>query len=420
MSLEMQNIANESRQMGELSGKAARFGLIVGGAGVVVALVLAMSADGWAHFFRAYIAAYTYVLSISLGALAFVLLQHVTRAGWSVVVRRIAEMTASAMPLLAILFIPVLIPILLGMPGVYPWASGDEVAHDSLLQWKQPYLNLPFFLLRCLIYFGVWIWLARFYARTSIAQDSNGDPQLTRRMEKLSAVGLVLYALTVTFFSIDVIKSLAPHWFSTIFGVYYFSGAMVGFFAFLALLLIWLQWCGRVRASITTEHYHDLGKLVFAFVVFWAYIAYSQYMLIWYGNIPEETMWYEARQSDPWWVGVSLVLLAGHFVVPFLMLISRIPKRSRGLLLMGSVWVLLIHWVDLYYLVMPIAHHSAADAAHGGHGEHVAAGLRGTDISLWIGLAGLFVYAVMSQMGRASLVPARDPRLTESLAFENI
>jgi hypothetical protein len=363
--------------------------------------------SGWSGFFRSYLLNYCFVLSLALGALFFVMLQHLTRAGWSVTVRRLAELVAGTMPVLAVLFLPLLVPLVTGNPSVWPWASPDAVAQDAsgLLQHKHPYLNVNFFILRCAIYFAVWIALARFFLRTSAAQDATGDPGFTLRMQWWSAPGMVLYGLTVTFFAIDALMSLHPDWYSTIFGVYFFSGCLVGFFALLALLMYGVQRAGGLTESITAEHYHDVGKLAFGFVVFWAYIAFSQYLLIWYANLPEETAWYRPRQGDTWWIGVSLLLLFGHFVAPFIALLSRWPKRRQGVLAGVAVWLLLMHWLDLYYLVGPRPH----------DGDPAGAPLHATDVVLLVGLGGLFLYAILRLMTRHALLPEHDPRLAEAL-----
>jgi hypothetical protein len=362
---------------------------------------------GWAVFFRSYLLDYCFVLSLALGALFFVMLQHLTRAGWSVSVRRLAELAAGTMPLLAVLFVPLLVPLMGGMASVWPWTSPDAAAHDAsgLLQHKQPYLNVHFFILRCVVYFATWIALARFFLRISVAQDATGDPRLTQRMQWWSGPGMVLYGLTVTFFAIDALMSLHPHWYSTIFGVHFFSGCLVGFFALLALLMYGVQRAGALTQAIGVEHYHDVGKLAFGFVVFWAYIAFSQYLLIWYANLPEETAWYRPRQGDTWWTGVSLLLLFGHFVAPFIALLSRWPKRRKGLLAAAAAWLLVMHWLDLYYLVGPRPHGA----------ESATAPLHGTDIALLVGLGGLFLFALLRLMTRHALLAERDPRLAEAL-----
>ena len=224
-------------------------------------------------------------------------------------------------------------------------------------------------------------------------------------MEKLSAVALILFGLSVTFAAFDWLMSLEPHWFSTIYGLYFFAGAVVAFFAAIILAALALQRGGWLAQSITTEHYHELGKLLFGFIVFWGYMAFSQYMLIWYANIPEETGWYVDRQTGPW-TAVSLVLLFGHLLIPFFGLLSREVKRRRILLGAWAAWMLVIHWVDLYWLIMPTF-------APG----HLPFGP--TDLCCMIAVGGPFLAGLLwSARGRA-LLPMKDPRLDESLAFEN-
>ncbi len=402
--------ATERRRFERGPDRLAAGAAVVGLAGLAAGVAVGPNV-GWDVFFRSYLLNYCFVLSLALGALFFVMLQHLTRAGWSVALRRVAEFVAGALPWLALLFLPLLIPVLQGRPGVYKWSSPDVVAGDPLLQAKAAWLNPAFFTVRCVVYFVVWSLLAVVFVRDSVRQDATGDVGHTRRLEWWSAPGMLLFALTVTFFSFDALMSLNPHWYSTIFGVYFFSGAVVGFFALLALLVTGVQRAGALTASVTVEHYHDLGKLMFGFVVFWAYIAFSQYMLQWYANLPEETAWYFARQNDPWWRGVSLLLLLGHFVAPFLALISRFPKRRPGLLVPAALWLLAMHWLDLYYLVTPRPL---------GASYVPAAPLHWTDLALFVGLGGLFLAAVVRPMGRHALLPERDPRLGEALTFENI
>jgi hypothetical protein len=397
------DIPAENRTLGEDGVRFARITGAVGLVAMLAAVVLAvLSPGGWQRFLHAYLVNFCFLLSLALGALFFVLLQHLTRSGWSVVLRRLAESIAGAMPMLALLAVP----ILLGVQVLYDWSRPEAVAADHLLQLKQAYLNVPFFALRMVVYFAVWVSLARFFRRTSIRQDSTGDVKLTLTMQKLSAPGMLLFALTVTFAAFDLLMSLEPNWYSTIFGVYYFSGCVVGFCALLAVSVALVQRSGRLTQAVTAEHYQDLGKLIFAFVVFWAYIAFSQYMLIWYANIPEETVWYLERQTGDW-AYVSLALLFGHFVVPFLALISRYPKRRPRMLVVAAVWVLLMHWIDIYWLVMP-------GLTEGRASPHLQ------DLLCLVGLGGLCVAAVLYKMAAHSLVPERDPRLAESLAFENV
>jgi hypothetical protein len=416
---------SEDRRLGALGQSIA--GLF--GTGGLVLLVIAaimggQGEGGWPRFLRAYLVAFCFALSLSLGGLFFTMLQHLTRAGWSVVVRRIAEGMASNLRWMWVLFIPILV----GMytTDMYHWVHPHG---DPLLQHKEPFLNPTFWTVRAVLYFAVWAVLAHYFITRSVAQDATGDPRLTLRMQRVAAPGMILYAFTQTFAIIDWVMALEPHWFSTMFGVYYFAASCCGFGAALIVLCYALQRSGRVTDSITDEHYHDLGKFLFAFgIVFWAYIAYSQYMLIWYGNIPEETVWFLVRQLGGW-KNLSLLLLVGHFVGPFLLLISRYPKRWRAFLALAAGWMLVIHFLDVYWLTMPrippglfesvstyrqlVEKFDATAAAT--YDFH----LRAMDILAWLGLSGLWVAGVAVGLRRAALVPEGDPRLPESLAFEN-
>ncbi|MBD3266277.1 quinol:cytochrome C oxidoreductase [bacterium] len=378
---------------------------LCGGVGLIVLLLTCaiafMQEDGLRRFYHTYLVSFSFVLSLSLGALFFVLLQHLTHASWSVVVRRLAEVTAANIPVLAILFIPILI----GMGELYHWTHPEAVAADKLLQVKKPFLNIPFFLVRCIIYFAIWWRLASYLLDRSTAQDESGDPQETCRMGKVSTYGMALFALSLTFFSFDALMSLEPHWYSTIFGVYFFAGSMVGFIALITIFTFLLQRAGRVQKCITIEHYHDYGKLLFGFIFFWAYIAFSQYMLIWYGNIPEETMWYLARQEGQWF-WVSMILIFGHFAIPFLALLSRYPKRRKPILFGWAVWMLLMHYVDLYWLVMP---HFSEDTVP----------LHIIDSGCLVGITGIWLYGIIIIAKKRALIPVKDPRLEASLTFEN-
>ena len=395
------DITTEVRRLDELAPRILTVAAGLGVVGVIGAVVSAWLIEGgFARLLETYLVSFAFFLSLSLGALFFVLLHHATRAGWSVVIRRVAEGLAANVTLCALLALPVL----LGMGHLYHWSHADAVAHDPILAGKAGYLDPAFFVLRVIVYFAIWIVLARVFFRGSVAQDRTGDPALTRRLEKLAGPGLVLFALSLNFAAFDLLMSLDPHWFSTIFGVYYFGSSVVVFFAVMPILLTWLQSKGRLVRAVTVEHYHDLGKFLFAFIVFWAYIAFSQYMLIWYGNLPEETGWFLKRQTGEW-VWVSLALLFGHFVLPFLALVSRFLKRRPLLLAAAGGWMVLMHWVDLYWLVMP--EFSRAEVPIGP-----------VDLFCFLALAGAYLAGLAGVLRRHSLVPERDPRLVESLAFE--
>jgi len=351
-----------------------------------------------ARFYAAWLVAFLFFLTLALGALYFVLIHYAVQAGWGVVLRRVAENLAATLPVFAILFLPILI----GMPALFPWAR-PEAASDHLIHWKEPFLNRPFFLLRAAIYFVAWSAIAVGYARASRAQDASGDVGISTRLRRFSGPALLVLAITQTFASIDWIMSLSPHWYSTVFGVYVFSGCFVAFFSFLALFATQLR-RGPLKDVISAEHLHDVGRMVFAFICFWAYIAFCQYFLIWYGNLPEETFWYHDRMQGRW-NGLTIFLAVGHFVIPFLYLMGRTVKRRGPWLMVGAFWVLGLHLLDVAWMVLPSI----------GPGATSPVLLAGAMLAV-----GGVVTAVFGRLlvGRP-LVPIRDPRLSESLALDN-
>lgn len=390
----------ERRSLGEAGSRLARWASTLGVACLGAAALGAWMWQAWRErFFPAYLTAFAWALSLTLGTLFFVVLQHLVRAGWSVVVRRLAEFFAAQAPLLAVLFVP----ILFGLHDLYHWTHAEAVAADPLLLGKKPYLNLPFFLIRLIVYFVFWIWTGNFFLKQSVAQDESGDVAFTEKMQRMAPVAMLGFGLTTTFAAFDLLMSLDPHWYSTIFGVYFFSGSVLGAIALLVVTGVGLQRAGYLRRTITREHYHDLGKLLFAFVVFWAYIAYSQFMLIWYGNIPEETSWIMRRTAGGFGV-IGLILLFGHFIVPFALLLPRSIKRSPGILFYPALWLLLVHYVDIYWLVMP---------------EFGAATPGLVDVLVFLGVAALWFGGAARLAARHALTPQQDPRLDESLTFEN-
>ena len=382
-----------------------RLPLVSGLVGIVfLAVSFALGSGQPGQFYFSWLVAFMFFLSLALGGLFFVLTHYVTRASWSVVLRRLAENIMGTLPLFALLFIP----IVLGMHQLFHWTHADAVAHDVLLQRKAAYLNTPFFLIRAVVCFVSWTALALWFRSRSVKQDSSEhaqNVQTTLRMIQVSAPALFLFAITVTVASIDWMMSLDPHWYSTMFGVYYFAGSLVGIFAFMAIFAVAMRRAGLLGGAVTLEHLHDLGKLLFAFTVFWAYIAFSQYFLIWYANIPEETIFY-ARRAQGSWLTLSKMLMWGHFGIPFLFLMSRNIKRRPALLVLGSAWMLVMHWLDIYWLIMPI--HHALDV-------HFSL----LDVTTLLGIGGLVLAVIGWQLRRRALIPARDPRLSESLSFEN-
>ncbi len=353
------------------------------------------------QFFFSWLVSFLFFLSLALGALFFVLIQYASQGGWGIVLRRIGETTFATLPVMAALFLPVV----LGLRDLYSWSAPAAAAHDALLRWKAPYLNVPFFLVRAAIYFGIWSVIALLYYRGSRGQDVTGDPAVSGRLRRLAGPALIVLALTQTLASFDWIMSLTPQWFSTIFGVYFFSGAFVGYIALLSVVVVAMRRAGLLDTVISAEHLHDIGKLLFGFTAFWAYIAFSQFFLIWYGNLPEETIWYKARIEGSW-MQVSLLLLVGHFVAPFFYLMGRTVKRKGATLAVGGAWLLAMHFMDIYWQVMPTLHPEGVRPS-------------ALDVAALVTTAGCFVAAASWLMKRQALVPLRDPRLSESLAFEN-
>lgn len=389
-------------QIGDDASQLGKLALGVGGASLLGAIALGGGPLG-EQFQSSYLVAFMYVLAIALGSLWFVTIQHLTNAGWSVLVRRVAEIIAAGMPVIVGLFVLVLLPMLTGHSHLYEWVDPAKIEGNHALSHKAGYLNLKFFLVRSVLYFGFWWLLSSYFLKSSMNQDSSGKTEVNKKLQAVSAPAMILFALTLTFCSIDLLMSVDPEFFSTIFGVYYFAGCVTSGYSFLALSLMWLQGKGRLL-SVNREHYHDLGKMMFAFVVFWSYIAFSQFMLIWYGDMPEETHWFKTRFNGDWAI-VSWILLACHFAIPFFGLMSRHVKRNRKTLAFWAVWLLVIEYVDLYWLVMPSLHPDIEPSL--------------VDLLAWVGATGVFLGAAALRARGKNLVPTKDPRLADSLAFEN-
>jgi hypothetical protein len=398
---------DQSLKLGTAGDSLARTLWMVGGVALAAAALLGVrEADAGRHFFHSYLVAFAWTLSIGLGALWWVTLQHLVNAKWSIVVRRLGEILAANMWLLAVAVLPLVIPVAMGKSELFRWVSPEFMHSNHALHSKSAYLNVGFFLVRCVLYFGFWgLWSHQLLVK-SRSQDEGKAERFVERFRSLSAPSMIGIALTLTFCSFDLLMSLDPSWQSTIFGVYYFAGAVIAVHAVFIVALDWLQRQGRMRDVVTVEHYHDLGKMLFAFVVFWAYIAFSQFMLIWYANIPEETTFYLERIHGSW-LTVSTWLIVGHFALPFLGLLSRHVKRNRKTLMFWAVWMLVAHYIDLYWLVMPNfdAHEVPFSVL---------------DVLCWLGLGATFLAAALRRARVGHLIPMRDPRLSTSMAFENV
>jgi len=384
----------------------------LGAVGLAVAVALgSMEGDGFRRFSLSYVTAFMWVLALGLGALFWVILQNLVNAHWSIVLRRVGELLAAQAPLLAVLALPIVVPIFMGHSSIYVWSDAHAVEANHALHKKAAYLNSGSFLIRFIVYFGFWTLISRYYLNNSLKQDTSKDAQgIMAQMRAVAGPAMIGWALTMTFCSIDLLMALDPMWFSTIFGVYYLASCVLGINSFLALTGMWLHKRGVLLKSVTTEHFHDLGKMMFAFTVFWAYIGFSQFMLIWYANIPEETGWFKERFSGGWsggWGLLSAVLLFGHFVIPFFGLLSRHIKRRRPTLAFWAVWQLVMIYLDMYWLVMPNTHAEGPPFAL-------------IDLACLVGVLGVFIAGAAMRAKNLNLMPTNDPRLPKSLAFENL
>jgi len=372
---------------------------------IVGILVTVLSCLGYfidsPQFYFSYLVAWLFWVSIGLGGLFFVMLNHLTGATWGMVLRRISETVMITLPYMVIFFIPVIF----GIHDLYHWSHAEEVAKDAILSQKTGYLNVPFFIIRTIFYFAVWYLLARLLYKTSIKQDENPDGTEIHKMRKISAPGMVVFALTISFAAFDWLMSLDAHWYSTIFGLYFFAGGLLGVLTGLVVFGLWIRRKGILSDTITVEHYHDLAKLIFSFTIFWGYMAFSQYFLIWYANIPEETIYFRHRWEGTWKI-FTMALVFGHFVVPFVGLMTRAAKRNMKWLVSMSIWILLMHWIDIYWMAVPVLHH---------HGIHIV----WMDITLFLGIGAVFMGIFWKYFSSKALIPVNDVGLSESVKFSN-
>lgn len=465
-----------------LWSKLPIIGVVCAVVGFAGAFIISSGNDpiSMSRFWSAYVTAFVFALAIGLGGMFFVILQHITRAQWSIVLRRLAEglmisvpfvMLAGGVPLFLIgggahhdehhevekhhdaakdggdhhgvLFgescseqkpcVSKLVceggvcaekerPLFPGSHHIYEWTHLDVVMKDPLLKAKTAYLNESSQKTRYFFYLIVWSLIAGLFWNWSTKQDGAVDPVPLKIKQRWSSpLALLFYALTVTFFAFDVLMSLDPHWFSTIFGIYYFTGATLTVHALLVVIVVAFQATGYLRNVVTVEHFHDLGKFMFGFTVFWAYIAFSQYFLIWYAAIPEETGWYRYRGHGDW-MALSLVLVLGRFVLPWFALLRQPVKRTPKILLGIAMFIIAMEYVDLYWLVMPaFDYHQSHYAEHVGIAAdfHGKIGFTLGHVLTLLGFCGIVVAAFGWAVSRFPLVPLKDPRLQESLDHEN-
>lgn len=379
-------------------GQLERRAWMVGGAGVVLSLLGALlDLD---QFLHSYLVAWLLWAGVAFGCFAIMVLHHLSGGGWGLMLRRLLEAAAKTIPILGVLFIPVM----LGLPSLYRWARPENVVGSEIMEHKAAYLNAPFFIGRAILYFALLGGLAWLLSRLSLRQDRTGEPGLYRRMQTLSGPSLGLYVLVATFASVDWIMSLDPMWYSSLFGVYFVGGQAVSAFAFVIPVALWLSQREPMSRAFRQKHFHDYGKLLLAFVMLWAYFALSQLLIIWSANLAEEVTWYLDRVYGGWkYLGILLAVV--HFFVPFLMLLSRDLKRDARRLTVVALLLLAMRWIDLYWQIGPIFHHEGFT-------------LHWLDATTVVGLGGVWFALVLRFLGQHPLLPLNDPYLDEALPGE--
>jgi hypothetical protein len=371
--------------------------LIVGVAGVVVCVLGALLNP--ADFFRAYLMGYLFYAGVGVGSLAILMLQHLSGGSWGIVSRRILEAATGTLPLLAILFLP----ILAGMRHLYPWLSPEELAKPAVGH-KQIYLSAPFFIGRAVFYFASWIALSMLLTRLSRLQDETGDPALTRKLQVVSAPGLLLYGLTATFAAIDWIMSLDPEWYSTIYGLLIMIGQALSALSVVIVTIVILSRYEPLSRVVAPRYLLDLGKLMLAFVMIWAYFSFSQFLLIWAGNLPEEIPWYLRRiKASYLWIGVLLILF--HFAFPFLLLLSRKLKRHGSTIIKVATVIIVMRFFDLFWLTAP-DFSKTTDQVHFGW----------MNLMTPVAVGGVWLWYFCGELKKRPLLPLHDPSIEEFLA----
>ena len=431
MSVQTNSLPDGQVYLEQFGSRAFSMSLMVGLAALAVAVFLGVSLhDHLQTFLFGYLIAWCCLFGIAAGSLYFLMIHHAFRVYWSVVIRKLVEALACNMVIVALLSAP----ILLGLHQLYMWTHVAYMHSDPLLARKLSFLNEPFFLVRVFVYFVALSGMAFYLRNRSIEQDQTGSIKPLQAMYKNSRWGLVAMFWIINFVGIDFIMSLDPKWYSYLAGGYFFAAVMVMAMAAIPLLTIWLQDNGRLEHVVNTEHYHDMGKWLYAWNLIWAYFAFSQYLLTWYGNIPWETSFYVNRMVGPWWI-ITLVLLFVHLIIPGFAMMSRRVKRNRSLLAFWCVWILAAEWLDFYWLIAPtlwVNNSAAKTLSISPHDPYKLIGpahaiawlpLRATaieiDILCVVGLGGIFVASALYFLRGKALLPLKDPKLSASLTFEN-
>jgi len=386
-------------QKKDLPANLSKIGIILFAAGTILSII-AFIVDQERAIFN-YLVTYMMIVSIGLGSLFLIALEYIAGADWSTPIRRIPEFFAMLLPVLLVL----VIPIFIFNHDLFHWAHKEAVAEDKILQGKAPYLNETFFYIRTFIFIGLWVLFYWVMTKNSRKQDETKDQTITKKNIRFSAIFIPVFAISITFTAIDMMMSLEPHWFSTIYGVYYFAGTILAALAAVTIVVVKLKEKGYFSPWMKDDHLFSLGALMFAFINFWAYIAFSQFMLIWYADLPEETFWYLTRWNGGW-MFLSLLLILVHFLVPYFALLTQPSKMNPKRLKFIAVWLLFAHLLDIFWLVMP----------------NIRTMKNGYVFS-WIDLVfpvaglGLVILVFTFAAKKANLIPVGDPKLKRGIDF---
>jgi hypothetical protein len=375
-------------------------GMILGIAGLALGAVGALT--NLEQFFHSWLIGFLFCLGLTLGSLGLLMLQHMSGGQWGLVTRRIFEAGSRNLPFVALMFIP----ILFGMPTIFEWAR-PEAAQNTVIQAKAGYLNTSFFIVRAVIYFAFWMLLVTLLNKWSGEQDRGHGttPADSVRFRTVSAPGLLFLVLTITFASVDWIMSLDPEWFSTIFGLLTVAGWGLNTFALTIIVLTMLERSGVGKGILSKRHFHDLGKLLLAFTMLWAYLSFSQFLIIWSGNLPEEIPWYVHRTTGSWGY-VAIALVIGHFFLPFTLLLSQDLKKRPALLSRVAFFIMCMRLIDLIWLVEPVFRPGTAFPIHW------------MDIVIPLGLLGVWLFLFARNLRSRALLPVNDPYFREAFAHE--
>jgi len=353
------------------------------------------------QFFHSYLVGFIFWLGVSMGCLGLLMLQHLTGGAWGMVIRRILEAGTRVLPLMLLLFIPI---VIFGMPHLYEWMHRTEITEVPLrevLDKKSGYLNFNFFVIRAAVYFAIWLALMFFLNKWSAEQDRTAERQYSKKMTALSGPGIIIFVLTTTFASVDWVMSLDPEWFSTIYGLIYVAAWTLSAFTFTIAVLVWLATRPPLEGEVRAPHFHDLGKLLLAFVMLWTYFAFSQFLIIWSGNIPEEAKWYLHRLRGGWgWIGILVVLL--HFALPFVLLLSRDLKRNARTLAAIAIFIFVVRFIDVYWLIIP--------EFNRGHFK-----FEWLSVVAGVAFGGIWIAFFFWQLRLRPLLPINDPYFEEAI-----